>query len=368
MTGPARHAPLLVAVAGGALLFPLQARLDRDKAPPPDILEVLPPAPILPVLSFGHRQTAADLLEVRATTFLMRWLGEMNSLRHEHITRLYDAVLALDPQDPGAHLRAASYYYSVAGRPDLARVYLGRGVARVPRENRHRWRLFLELASIELLTDMDAPADVREQRAQAAGHILTGAVGLPGAPADLKDLAERLTVRGLPRLDALRYEEARWLERSQSGEPEMRAQAQRRLDEARAALVVEALQQVADDVAGRLGEPPRDLATLEGFASAALRQARRAAKEGAPLPDPVRVFDEHGLADPLGFGFKVERGRVAAPALEARRLERRLEERFLRWQQERPGATPTLADLELAAPPADLEVTVEAAGVSVRPR
>lgn len=361
----ARHAPLVIALAGGALLFPLQGVLDRRRTPPPDLLEALPPARILPVLTFGHRQTAADLLEIQATNFLMRWLGQFDRMRHEHLTKLYGAVLELDPEDPGAHLRAATYLFSVADRPDLAREYLDRGIERVPVADPERWRLFLEEASLELLSGVGQPEEERLAHVRAGGAILERAVGLPGAPAELDDFARRLATRGLSRLETLRYEEGRWLERTEHGEPAMRAEARERLVEVRAALVAQALQQVADDVARQRGRPPATIDELRQLARAA---ADRAAARGGDLPDVLRVFAELGLDDPLGVGFRLEDGRVVAPGVEARRLQRALEERFLRWQQANPGAVPTLADLGLVQVGPDLDVEVSATGVTVRPR
>lgn len=361
----ARHAPLAVVVGGAALLFPLQALLDRHRAPDPDILEVLPPARILPVLAFGHDQSAADLLEIEATNFLMKWLGDWNELRHEHLTRLYDAVLTLDPQDPGAHLRVATYLFSVANRPDLAREYLDRGIASVPVENRQRWRLFLEKASVELLAGLGKPEEERVLHVRRAGEILAQAADLPGAPPDLGAFARQLATRGLSPLETLRYEEARWLEGAAQGEPAMRAEAEERLVEVRAALIAQALEVVADDVARQLGRAPDDIRTLRRFAEAATARAR---EHGGEVADPLRVFVEHGFDDPLGVGFELVDGRVRAPGVEARRLERVLQERFLRWQQDHPGAVPTLSDLGVGAVSSELSIEISARGVTVRTR
>ncbi len=363
----ARHAPLVIVLAGVGLLFPLQDLLDRRRAPAPDILEVLPPARLLPVLAFGHEHAAADLLELQATNFLMRWLGDWSRLRHEHLTRLYDAVLELDPEDPSAYLRVATYLFSVADRADLARAYLERGIARVPVANRQRWRLFLELASLELLSGIGEPEDERLVHVRASGAILARAVGLPGAPPELEAFSDQLSRRGLSRLETLLYEEGRWLERTQSGEPAMRAEAQERLDEVRAALIAEALQQVADDLTRQRGRPPRDIDELRQLARAATRNA---AERGGDLPGILRVLAERGLDDPLGVGFRLEGDQVLAPGVEARRLQRGLEERFLRWQQEHPGRVPTVDDLGVADVATGLHVEVSPRGVAVtvRPR
>ncbi|MCO5166505.1 MAG: hypothetical protein M9894_09090 [Planctomycetes bacterium] len=364
----ARRAPALVALAGAALLFPVQGRLDARRTPPPDVLEVLPPRAILRVLTFGHPQTAANLLEIRATNFLMRWLEGMDRLRHEHISRLYDAILALDPMDAGAYRRASVYFYSVADRADLARAFLERGIdpARgVPVGHPGRWLLFVELASIELLDGLGKPEDERVEHVRRGGELLQRAVGLPGAPPELEAFARRLATRGLSPLEALRYDEQRWLDAAGHGEPAMRAQAERRLTETRAALIAQALQQVADDVAQQAGAPPGDLDALWRFIDAALRHHERG---GGRLPDALEVLREHGVEDPLGVGYRLEEGRVIAPGVEARRLQRALEERFHRWQQARPGEVPTAEELGLVTASPRLEVRIDRDGVRVTPR
>lgn len=366
--GLARRAPVVVALAGAALLFPLQARLDARRTPPPDVLEVLPPRAILPVLTFGHAQTASNLLEIRATNFLMGWLEGMDRLRHEHISRLYDAILTLDPRDAGAYRRASTYFFSVADRSDLAREYLERAVdpARgVPADHPERWTLFMELASIELMGGLGAPEAERLERVRRGGELLMRAVGLPGAPPELETFAQRLATRGLSPLEALRYDEQRWLEAAKHGEPAMRAQAERRLVEARAALIAQALQLIADDVARQAGGPPADLDALWRFVDAAMRNQE---KNGGPVPAPLAVLREHGVDDPLGVGFRLEEGRVVAPGVDARRLQRLLEERFLRWRQARPGEVPTAEHLGLERAAPHLEVHVDEAGVRVVPR
>lgn len=360
-------APLVVAVAGAALLFPLTGALDRRRPAPPDVLELLPPTPILPVLTFGHRGTAADLLEIKATNFLMQSLEVMDRMRHDHVTRLYDAILAIDPADPGAHWRAAVYYFSVADRPDLAREILRRGIEASSPEHPRRVQLFVELASLEILTGAGKPEEERLAHIRRGGEILLQAVGSPGATPELEVFARRLATRGLSTLESLRFEEQLWFERSRQGEPAMRERAAARLKEVRAAVIAEALQRVADDVTRQAGRPPRNTDDLLHFVAAATSQARRT---GGRLPEALEVLSQLGTDDPLGVGFHLEGARVVAPGLEAARLERRLEERFLRWQLEHPGATPTLADLDATweEVPPFLHVQLDASGPRVRVR
>lgn len=362
-----RLAPLAVVLVGAALLFPLTGALDRGRPAPPDVLELLPPTPILPVLTFGHRGTAADLLEIKATNFLMASLERMDRMRHDHVTRLYDAILAIDPADPGAYWRAAVYYFAVADRPDLARELLRRGIDATSPEHPLRVQLFLELASLEILTGAGKPEEERLAHIRRGGEILLRAVGSPGASPEMEVFARRLATRGLSTLEALRFEEQHWSDRSRQGEPAMREHAAMRQRQARAALVAEALQRVADDVTRQAGRPPRDLDELLHFVAAATSQAERA---GGRLPEPLELLREHGVEDPLGLGFRLEGSRVVAPALAAARLERELVERLQRWQVEHPGATPTLADLGFtpAEVPAFLDVRLDASGARVRVR
>lgn len=359
--------PLLVAALGAALLFPLQARIDaaRESTPPPDVLQTLPPRAILPVLALGHRETAADLLEVRATNFLMRWLGRMNRMRHDHVMSLYDALLTLDPRDPGAYWRAAVYLFSVADRPDLAAEVVERGMASVPVEHPARWRLFLERASMHLLTSRGLPEAQRLAAVRSAGQLLIETAELPGAPGALRQIGERFATRGQTRLEGLGYEERLWLQRSQEGEAEMRARARARLLETSSAIVLEALREVAKEYAAELGQPPQSLIDLNGFARERLRRAHEARQ---PPGEALEALAVRGMKDPLGYGYVVlPDGWVLAPALEARQLERALNERFLVSKQ-RLGRTPTAAELGVERPPPYLELTIDDEGVRVTPR
>lgn len=358
-------APLLVVLAGMALLFPLTAALDSRRPEPPDVLELLPPSPILPVLTFGHRETAADLLELKATNFLMESLERMSRLRHEHITSLYEAILTLDPTDPGAHWRAAVYYFAVADRPDLARDLLLRGIAASSPDHPLRVQLFVELASLEILAGAGKPEEERLLHVRKAGEVLLRAGGSPGASAELESFGRRLATRGLSTLESLRFEEQLWRDRSRQGEPAMREQAAARLKEVETAIIVEALQLVSDDVTKQTGRSPRDLDDLLRFVAAALSTAERS---GGTAPESLEALKSHGTADPLGVGFFLEGSRVVAPALEAARLERDLEERFLRWQSEHPGQAPTLEDLGAPTAAPFLDVTLDATGPTVRVR
>jgi hypothetical protein len=359
------RAPLAVIVLGAALLFPLQARIDAARAstPPPDVLQTLPPKAILPILALGHREAAADLLEVRATNFLMRWLGNMSRMRHEHVTALYDAILTLDPRDPGASWRAAVYLYCVADRSDLAAQVLDRAIAPppvgVPLEHPERWRLHVERASLELLRTRDQPDEQRLQGVRFAAETLLDASRLPAAPQGLREIGEKLLRRGQTRLEALAYAEQLWRGRTLEGEPPMRARARERLAETQAAMILEALRQVAAACAAEQGAPAQSIIDLIAYARGALQR-------GGPASDALKVLRERGAEDPLGYGFRVlPDGEVVAPALEARELQRALEKRLLAWKQ-RTGRMPAPEDIDAPAqPPPYLHVTIGEQGVRV---
>lgn len=358
-----RHAPLPLALAGMAALFPLTAMLDRRRTPPPDIVQVLPPAALVPVLTFGHPSTAADVLEVRATNFLMSFIGRMNYMRHEHVTRLYDAILALDPRDAGAYRRAAVYQFSVAGRPDLAVLTLQRGLNAVPVEHPERWRLYAELAAIDIIGGLDLPEAERAERVRRAGKLLLDAEGVP---AELKAIGRHMATRGLSPLESLEFEEQQvWIPRAQSGEPAMRARAKERLAETRAAIIVTALQLAADTFVERQGRAPQDLRELARFIASGLAQHEQ---HGLRPPAFLATLRDRGLADPLGYGFRLDGARVLAPALDGARLERHLEPTFLLWCQAHPGQTPTLADLGSPEVPPHLRVILGPGTLDVRPR
>ncbi len=98
-----------VLLAGIFLLFPLQGYLDRHQGAAPELSEVLPPERLLPALAFGHGETLSDLLEVKATNYLMGSFRSRSRLEKHHLSRLYNAILSLDPNNVDACWRGAVY-------------------------------------------------------------------------------------------------------------------------------------------------------------------------------------------------------------------------------------------------------------------
>ena len=335
---------LAVAALAGAL-FPLQAAIDRHRGPPPDVLVTLPPRRIARALAFGHQPLAVDLLEARAATFFMEGLRRTDRLDREQLERMYDTVVAIDPWDAWAHLRASVLLFALTDRPEAAARFLTRGIETVPPGAPGRVRLFVELAGIHLSAANLEPDDaVRAARLRRAGQALLDGAEDPGAPPDLARVGERLLRRGLSRLDGLRHEVEAWEGRTQVGEPELRARARARLAEARADLRREELQALVDALVARRGAPPGALAEL------------------GPEVD---------LSDPLGEGFRLEGGRVVAPGVERARARRALgaalEARLEAYEAER-GRPPARVEelLEGLEVPAGVTVVLEGGRPVVR--
>ncbi len=335
-------APQAMAALLALSLFPLQAALDESKPPPPDIIAVLPAPRLLPILAFGHRGAAADLLEIRATNFLMRSLRDRPRAEKQHLETLYDGVVALDPQDAEAYWRAAVYFFSIADQPAAARAIIERGLKDVDPAHPRRYLLAYELAAQTIITALEKPPAEREVAVREAGALLVTTELMPGAPPTLVAIGQNLLRRGLSLTQALEYEAEKWLEQARStSEPQLRARYERRALEARAELARARLQVQVDQWTKDLGAPPASLKQL--------------AEAGA------------NIADPLGVGFRLEGARVVAPAVDAARLERLLSAQLDAWRRAHGGAVPTAAQLGFECPPW-LEVHIGDEGVIVRPR
>ncbi len=335
-------APQALAALLALCLFPLQAALDGSKPPPPDIIAVLPPPRLLPILAFGHRGAAADLLEIRATNFLMRSLRDRPRADKQHLATLYDGVVSLDPQDAEAYWRAAVYFFAIADQPEAARAIIERGLSSVDPAHPRRYMLAYELAAETIIQALDKPAAERDARIREAGALLIATEFMTGAPPTLRAIGQSLLRRGLSLTQALEYETDKWLEQARAtSEPQLRARYERRALEARAELARARLQVQVDQWTKDLGAPPASLELLS--------------QAGADV------------LDPLGVGFRLEGARVISPGVDALRLERLLSAQFDAWRRAHGGAVPTAAQLGFEAPPW-LEVHFGAEGVTVRPR
>ncbi len=326
---------LIVALVGVVLLFPLTAGMDQRRPARPDVLATLPPEQLLPLLAFGQRESAADILEVRAVGFLSDRLDRFLTMDGDHLWALYSAIVALDPQSAGACYRGSMFISSVANRPGAAIQMLSMSLGeedpdypfpegsllRVPVHPEHprRWLLYHEQASVYFLM-LRARVDDPEQRealTRRAGELWLLAGSQPSAPQSLMNVGRKLQGSGLTPLQGFEQERLLWEQRSTSGDVLQREKARARLAEATCGRNREALQQVYDTVVGR-GKTVDDLSKL-----------------------PIRL---EYLEDPLGVGFLLSAGKVVAPAYEAARLELQLADTFWSWRKAHPGEIPTEED------------------------
>lgn len=316
------HVALLI---GFPLLFPLGWRVDAHPGQEATVLITLPPESILPALACGHGESAADLLEIRATNYVFESLQPGRLLDPLAVTRSWGALAALDPRDPGLVQRGAVMLGALSDRPDDAIRLLERGLSTVPPEHRRRWHLYRELAAVHLVSMGQEDPAARLEHVRTAGELLQTMADCAGVPDEaresLRGLGEKLRRRGLDRLDVLKREVELWEGRTHEGEPQLREVARERKREAEALLGRERLQRRLDDFRRQLGRSPDTVARL--------------ATPGTELP-----------VDPFGVGYFVVDDRIVAPAAEARGLQRALQQRLELRQRGSPGALPpTLKDL-----------------------
>jgi hypothetical protein len=335
-------------VVGGLLVWPLQWRIDAVKPPPPDIVDTLPPADVLPVLACGHGGAAANLLEIEAVNFLIAWLqGGHARLERDHLLRLYEGVVALDPNDPLAVERAAIFLWSLSDSPENANKLIDEALERVPEEHPWRWRLYREKAGIYLmlpnLLHLSHKDPEREKYFREAGRILLRGAHVPNMPPVLIESGERLLRRGLTEREALVEEGLIWA-RAHQGDPEVSRFAAERLLETQSAV-------------RRLDLEEQDV--------------RRFMATFGRLPRSLEELSERlgvDVSDPMGHGFLLADLSVYAPAQEARVMQRRLETNLRQWYRRHPeGPLPTQEQLGAALLP-HLEVIIDEAGVRVVPR
>ncbi|MGE0712798.1 MAG: hypothetical protein AB7N76_34225 [Planctomycetota bacterium] len=351
-----------------ALLFPIQGALDRSKGPQPTVVQTLPPAAVLPVLAAGHRETCADLLEIRATTFLLGTMEAGRRFRDEdrdHAWKLYEGILTLDPGDADACWRGALLLGAFGQRPDASIALLNMGLGLpyewggeqrikqpgVPLEHPRRWRLFFEEGStcFLLMTARARNAQERREWEKRAGELWVQAAAA-GAPEPHRTLlvkaGKRLVEVGLDRRSTLEQEIRLWDERARTASNErVREEALQRLRELDSEYAALALEQVVE----RLKQRGVHVTCLEELLAHRVGPAT--------------------LQDPLGYGYLLlEDGHVVSPGAEAARWEARLEPRLqqLRAAGERPDLSRLLAVGE--ALPSYLLAEIDAEGVRVRPR
>jgi hypothetical protein len=324
---------------GVALLPPLQWGFDAYPGERATTLTTLPPRQLLPVLACGQGGTAADLLEIKATNYLLSTLRPGERMNPDVLQRFFTAITTLDPYDPDAVVRAAVFLSTMADHAEDAVVMLEAAVDRIPHEHPRRWVLHWELVAIHITTLAYQNRERRDQHVRRAGELLLEISSLPGVqnPDAFFTLGEKLSTRGLDEREALESELGFWEERTLSGEPAVRERAQQRLDEVRCGLRREHLQRALDAFRSQVGRFPQHLSELR--------------------------LD---MDDPLGVGFFRLGTRVVSPAYEARRLERALLTRHERWVQANAGE-PTADDLGLSDLAPFLRMELSRDAVRVQP-
>jgi hypothetical protein len=356
---------ILIVVFGLLLLFPLQKVIDDRRPPPLELTQTLSPEPLLPVLAFGHRESAADVLEIRVTNALIKRLKSHSRLDRDELWRLYGAIMGLDPQNAEACFRGSVYLSSIADSADTAvsllALSLGEedpdfpappGSRRTPVHPDHprRWLLYHEWAAINfLMFRQRAKTPEREAHfARRAGQLWMLAAQQPGAPEWFLDVGRKLAGRGLTRREALEHELRLWGERAKQGDDYQRRRAEARLLEVQCAHMAELLQEKVDALLAK------------GKVVTHLREL--------PWGDDVKDKTHLSDIDPMGVGYFLDGKRVVAPANWAAKEGRIMQDAFIAWKERHPeGPTPTREDLRIKDQP-HLLVTVSPEGVSVQGR
>jgi hypothetical protein len=342
----------LTPIAGVLLLFPLSLLLDYYTPPPPNVVETLPPAQVLPVLASGHRETMAAMLELRAVSFVLGTMEPGQAFSDEdrdHLFLLYQGILTLDPDDAGAALRGSVLLSAFGWRADASLEILemarGRPYTFKGEEYRQRsanpahpafWKLWFEEAGIYLSMRANEVQSEEERNAwiRKAGQAWITAEEMGASPGyGLRAAGERLTRRGLDRAGLLEREQQIWEQRLEASPEEVRPQIEARVNalvSLRMALALNADRQVrplADEL-HRRGQRLDDIRRLT-----------------------MLRFPPEALVPPSGGTFEIIAGQVVCPEAEAFLLEQSLTQSFKRLRKAQPTRQLTLVDLGWIVPP-----------------
>jgi len=218
-----RAAPVGGVLALVALLFPVQAAIDRERAAArADPLLYAPNRSLMKAVTFGHGATAGDLLLMRATNHAIREFTGDGDI--EYLAELFDAISALDPANVDAYADGALFLSALAGRNPDAVALLDRGIERVPRAHGRRWILHYRKAEILIFA----------RDGNGAGRALIAAGEERGYP-EWVELGTKLVTLGLDERQRLATERAFWEEHRASDNEAMRKRAEERLRELEAA-------------------------------------------------------------------------------------------------------------------------------------
>jgi len=341
----------LVPVFGVLLLFPLSVLLDHYTPPPPNVVQTLPPADVLPVLASGHRESMAAMLELRAVSFVLESMepGEaFSDADRDHLFLLYQGILTLDPDNAGAALRGSVLLSAFGWRADasvnILRMARGEPYTYEGEEYQKRganpahpayWKLWLEEAAIYLSMRANEVQSEEERSAwvRKAGECWIKAEESGASPGfGLRAAGERLTRRGLDRAGLLQREQEIWSQRLQSSPDEIRPQIEAR---------VRAL--ISLQMAMALNSDPQVRPLADELA-----------RRGARLDDIRRLnlrFPPEALTPPSGGAFEIIAGQVVCPEAEAFLLEQSLSQSYKRLREIHPERQLTLADIGWIVPP-----------------
>ena len=214
----AAAAAVVLLVTLGAALQAARDGATVDRGDPPGV-QAVPPGAVVQRAALSFQAVLADLYWIRAVQHYGRTrLAGGGAHDYARLYPLLDAATTLDPRFAAAYRLGAVFLAEPppggAGRPDLAVALLKKGLASVPR----RWQYLHDIGFIHYrwLGDPDA-----------AARWFQRAADMPGAPWWLRFMAATTMAEGGDRAGA----RALWRRVHDAGDPWMRAEAARRLEQ-----------------------------------------------------------------------------------------------------------------------------------------
>ena len=265
MGARSRRAGTVVALTAAALALSLGTRAAltaalalRSSWPRQTEILVVPPAAVLRVLSFGHRETAADLVAARTNVYFGSQLAARGDQRW--LARSLNTAVDLDPRFHRLYLRGAAMLVYGGGTISVdsllaANQLLERGMREFPGDwelpFQRGFNLLFELPKLVGESDPRVP-DWRQQGVEA----LRQATLLDGVPPWLPSLAARMLTREGGEELAIRH-----LERSfeSTSDPATRLEIARKLAQLHG-------RRLADELAAGAAALERDVAERYPYA------------------------------------------------------------------------------------------------------
>jgi hypothetical protein len=265
-----RAAGLLVLAAAAAVPW-VQARVDHALGAfraQDDVLYLWKGSQVKRLVP-GFEQLAADLYWLRTVQYFGGERAFAKDKRFDLLYPLIEITTTLDPRMEIAYRYGAVFLAEQfpigAGRPDLGRAVLERGVANNPGS----WRLRQELGFFHFVYRRDA---------KSAAEVLLEASRIPGAAFWLRNLAAEILGKGGERDIARRM----WRETFEQSEGSLKENARIHIMVLDAADAVERLDARVALFHERMGRLPRSLGELSSAGLA-----------GGPLVDPAGVPFEY---------------------------------------------------------------------------